>query len=418
MAGSAVIAGGTVAAGTLGLNAYFGRSLSTNILRNVGYAGGAAIATTGIGFALGAVAPAATRSVASFCAGHMTTCAIASPVFKAVDYAWTGYDTWQAERILHDPKSRAEERLTAGVTIALAAWSEGLEPDEFLPINLPLDDIARREITEKFSQIVDERGTKAGLEYLQSILGKDVPIIKVFNAVDDVDDAIKLFTTIDKDMLDYAIEQGPDAVRALSKWDKTLLEEYGIELALRSGQDAKALQATKELITLGPIDPNNLTLRQQELINTIAENSVQQINKGQVVVGKWTTFDTGFSGHALDSSSIHYSQHPDLWPMLEAFGDNQGDVAWLINQKAIQSKIGESLPFEYTLKGIEPGKVDREMAAIEAIWNNAPDIEILDALALPNGDIPYRMKELRELYEAGYSYTFDEVYNSYVLVKP
>lgn len=418
IAGSAAVAGGLIAGGTIGLNAYFGRPLGTNVLRNFGYAAGAAIATTVVGFALSAVAPAVTRSVASFCGAHVTTCTIAAPIFKGVDYGFNAYDTWQADRTLNDPNSSSEDRLIAGLTIGLALWSEVLEPDELLPVSLPLDDIARRQIIRKYSEILKEKGSKEALEYLKGVLGKDAPILKVLRAVDDSDAAIKLFTTLDKDVLEYALEQGPDAVRALAKWDKTFLEEYGIELALRSGQDAKALQATKELISLGPIDPSNLTLRQQELIATIAENSVQQINKGQVVVGKWTTFDSGFSGYALDSSSIHYSQHPDLWPMLGEFGDKQSEVAWLINQKAIRSKIDESLPFEYTFKGIEPAKLDREMAAIEAIWNNAPDAEILDALTIPDGNIPYRMKELQELYQAGYIYTYDEVYNSYIFVKP
>jgi hypothetical protein len=146
---------------------------------------------------------------------------------------------------------------------------------------------------------------------------------------------------------------------------------------------------------------------------------VQQINDGHVVIGKWIDYDTGFSGYALNTSTVHYSQHPDLWPMLGNLENQQDNVAWLINQRAIQSKIDESLPFEYTFEGIEPNKIEFEASAIQAIWNNATTAEILDALdTVGEDDIPYRMKELQELYQAGYTYVFDEANNSYILVKP
>ncbi len=52
IAGSAAVAGGVVALGTVGLNAYFQRRLTTNLWRNVGYAAGAAALTATVGFAL------------------------------------------------------------------------------------------------------------------------------------------------------------------------------------------------------------------------------------------------------------------------------------------------------------------------------------------------------------------------------
>lgn len=52
VAGSAAVAGGVAALGTVGLNAYFGRSLGENVLRNLGYAAGAAVVTAGLGLAI------------------------------------------------------------------------------------------------------------------------------------------------------------------------------------------------------------------------------------------------------------------------------------------------------------------------------------------------------------------------------
>ncbi|GAB4465982.1 MAG: hypothetical protein Kow0070_28690 [Anaerolineales bacterium] len=80
VAGSAAVAGGVVAAGTVGLNAYFHRPLTTNLWRNVGYAAGAAAVTATAGFLLSggvvqqglySVGNAATR----LCITHPSGCA-------------------------------------------------------------------------------------------------------------------------------------------------------------------------------------------------------------------------------------------------------------------------------------------------------------------------------------------------------
>jgi hypothetical protein len=56
------------------------------------------------------------------------------------------------------------------------------------------------------------------------------------------------------------------------------------------------------------------------------------------------------------------------------------------------------------------------MDAIAAIWAGATDAEIKSALQSPY--LPGRMKELQELYSAGYQFTFDVASNSYILIKP
>jgi hypothetical protein len=70
-----------------------------------------------------------------------------------------------------------------------------------------------------------------------------------------------LLTTLDDDVLDYAIDQGPDAIAALSGWSKSDLLEFGPELALRAKKDAKVLQDIRKLVDLSPIDLKNLTRR-------------------------------------------------------------------------------------------------------------------------------------------------------------
>jgi hypothetical protein len=175
VAGSAVVAGGVAAVGTVGLNAYFHRPLGTNVLQNLSYAAGAAAVTAMAGFALGSLASTATKATASFCASHLAVCTTVSPVFKAVDQGWTAYDVWQSERVLKDRRASPQQKLLAAANIGLAAWSEGLEPDELLPVGLPLDDVARREVVAEFRKVLETEGEEAALRYLQGAAVKNAP---------------------------------------------------------------------------------------------------------------------------------------------------------------------------------------------------------------------------------------------------
>jgi hypothetical protein len=101
--------------------------------------------------------------------------------------------------------------------------------------------------------------------------------------------------------------------------------------------------------------------------------------------------------------------------------ENQNEVAWLVNQKVVQNGVDKGLPFEYSLNGIKPEQVDLEMDAVEKIWEGATDIDTMYANvkeALDSDYVPIRMKELMELYNAGYTYSFDAATNSYILIRP
>ena len=97
VAGEAAVAGGTVALGTVGLNAYYGRPLGENVVRNLAIAGGTAAVMTGAGFLF----QGAIQGVASYCALNSNACAKAEPVLNALDTAeeaWLlakgSYQTW------------------------------------------------------------------------------------------------------------------------------------------------------------------------------------------------------------------------------------------------------------------------------------------------------------------------------------
>jgi hypothetical protein len=402
VAGAALVAGGTVALGTVGLNAYYQRPLGTNVLRNTIFAAGAAAVTATAGFALQAISVPVTKAVGTFCTTHITTCAVAVPAFKAIDYAWTGYDVWQANRILSSTTASLEAKLIASVDIGLAAWSEGLEPDETLPLSLPLDDVVRRELRDKFAEILEKEGKDAAFAYLKKVLG-DVP----FNKLGVLDD----------DVLEYAASEGPDALKALSAWSETDLKEHGVELALRAKRDGEVLRDIQTLTSMGPINPNKLTNEQERLIKAIAANSTQYDEAGQVVLGKWIDYDNGFTQVARNTGSVHYNPHPDMWKLLEPLGkQQQEEVAWLINKEVIQSGIEKGLPFEYSLKGISTDNIVTEKTVVQMIFSGASDVEIKTALRLNKLDI--RWQELMELQQAGYKIVFDETNSSFILSMP
>jgi hypothetical protein len=221
---------------------------------------------------------------------------------------------------------------------------------------------------------------------------------------------------LDADVLDYAMQQGDDAVAALSRWNAEDLREHGPELALRAKKDAEVLADIKKLTSSGAVDPKKITEAQKALINEIAANSTQYADNGQVVLGKWVDLDSGFVQTAQDTGSIHYNPHPDMWTMLGSLGEaKREEVAWLINKQVVQTGIAKGKPFEYTLNGIPSETLSNEHAAIRAIFSGKSNDEIMQLLETDK--MPIRMKELQELQKAGYEYTFDNVSKSYVLIK-
>jgi hypothetical protein len=97
IAGAAVVAGGAVALGTVGLNAYYDRPLGDNVIRNLVLAGGTAVVVTGAGFLFQGVV----QGAAGYCSLNPTACAKIEPVlnaFDTVEQNWLivkgAYQTW------------------------------------------------------------------------------------------------------------------------------------------------------------------------------------------------------------------------------------------------------------------------------------------------------------------------------------
>ena len=431
--GSALGSGIAAASLTYGLNRYYDRPWNENLLRNAALAGVGAAAVTGGWFLLQLV----TTGAGSYCAGHTATCSRVEPVLNAIDgveEAWLGtklaIQTWR-----HDPAAAdtalelAMEHMDGGMpgnSVAKKLDKELSElGDDALHVLKQYGDDAIPLLLRYQGEAVDiinaygDEGIaileKYGDDAIGLVTKYGKPAVKVLNSVGP-EGAKKLLTTLDDNVLDYAIKEGSDAVEALSLWSADDLAEHGTELALRSKKDAKVLSDVKKLIASGPIDPKHLTAKQRELIEAIAANSTQNADEAQVVLGKWLDQSSGFVETAKDTGSVHYNPHPEMWKLLGGLGkDNQSEVAWLINQQVVQTGINKGLPFQYTLNGIPTKNIMDEGNAVEAIFAGATDTEIMDILNLDY--VPIRIKELRELKKAGYDFTFDSVNNAYNLIK-
>jgi len=436
MAGAAAVAGGTVALGTVGLNAYYGRPLTENVVRNLSIAGITAAAVTGAGFLF----QGSTTTISVYCASNPEKCAKIEPILNGIDYAEQAYlqvklayqiKVGNGVGALETQMELEQERMDGGMPGNTVAHQIGDLGEDGAQILAAYGDDAIPLLLRYGSDAVDIIGAYGddGIALLQ-LYGDDAiklienhgtSAINLLKSI-DLESAQTLLTTLDDDVLDYVINQGPDAVEALSRWSDDELLNYGPELALRAKKDADVLRDINNLVKLGSIDPAHLTKEQQELIDAIAANSTQYFDEGQVVLGKWVDYGNGFADYARDTGSVHYNPHPDMWNLLGNLGEeNREEVAWLINKKVIRTGIDKGLPLENTLDGISSDKWELEQQAIETIWEGETNIEmiytnVMDSTGLDY--VPIRVKELVELYNAGYIYSFDIVTNSYILAKP
>jgi hypothetical protein len=303
--------------------------------------------------------------------------------------------------------------------------------------------------SKEVSQQVSQKVTSQTIQEIDLVAKYSVNATKVVEAVGP-EAAEKLLKTLDKDVVEYIVEQGPEAIYALSKWSDADLLEYGPELALRAKNDAIALKATSKLVELlKNMDPDQAELlidimktrgtnglvhtvetesRQllmdsdnfktaKELIETIASNSTHYADGKQIVLGKWVDQGDGFTLVARNTGSMHYNPHPDLWNLFSGLGDkNREAAAWLINKQVVETGIVKGLPIEFALEGVPVDQLLTEKRVVELIFSGASDAKIMSNIKV--NKLTVRWQELMELQKAGYEYAFDEVNNSFIFSLP
>jgi hypothetical protein len=78
---------------------------------------------------------------------------------------------YQARNVLRDPNADSGEKLIAGANIALAVVLESLEPDDLLPVSVPLDDVGRQALVKAMREAYEEGGQEAVERVLKDTLG-------------------------------------------------------------------------------------------------------------------------------------------------------------------------------------------------------------------------------------------------------
>jgi hypothetical protein len=430
--GAVLITSAIVTAGTIAINNHFDQDWDDHLVSNLIAGNAATLVTIGAGLLLAQASPWISSTIVTTCTKYPPVCRQIGPIldhgeesvlsFQLAYYKWTDDEEGVATTFLELQMELADgdtpgNSLTREVVEQLAK----LGPDAAELVGKYGSDVAPL-LVRYGNDAIDIIGAY-GDEGISLLLqhGKDaIPLVlkygdnavKTLDAV-DTESASKLLNNLDEDVLEYAIDGGPDAVAALSRWSDDELKEFGLELALRSKKDAKVLEDIHTLINLGPIDPKHLTHEQEKLINSIAENSMQYSDEGQIVLGKWVDYGHGFTYVARETGSVHYNPHPDMWNLFGEFGDNlREDTAWLVNKQVIHNGIDKGLPFEYTLEGIPSDNIFMEKEVVNLIFSGASDAEIKSALRV--NKLSIRWQELKELQQAGYEFTFDEAKDSFI----
>ena len=249
----------------------------------------------------------------------------------------------------------------------------------------------------------------------------------------DVKAASKLLHTLDDDVIEYVIEQGSEAVDALSRWSKADLLKHGPELALRAKQDARVLEAASKLVDLlknmdiqdakelvaiiknqgsiGVLD-TDMVREAKELLDTIAYNSIQ--NSGdRIVLGKWVsgTFDDGFIGFARSKGALFYGTNPGLEEIFAtARNINSEELFWSVNNRVLEIAKEQDLIIDYSLKGLpDIDEITKEISAIKLIESGVARQTV--ASRIFDGKFPFRMREVDFLVANGYKATVEEATN-------
>ena len=260
VAGAAASTAAGAALGTVALNIHYEREWNTNVL-NATLAGAAAAVVAGGWFLL----HGAMTGVGAFCANNQAKCANVEPALNAIDKAEElslnaklAYQTW-----------RGDEAGASQTALELQMeYLDGNMPGNSIADDLGIDTLEKvAKYGDDAVDLVKLYGVDAaeiilqygddGIVMLQKHGQDAITLIQRFpdNAVDvlkaiDLKSAETLLNSLDDDVLDYAMDQGPDAVQALAGWSAEDLRLYGNELALRAKDDANALANVRKLLEL------------------------------------------------------------------------------------------------------------------------------------------------------------------------
>jgi hypothetical protein len=103
---------------------------------------------------------------------------------KVIDYGWTALDVIESSKVISDPNATDQEKSQATGNIAMAVSLEAAEPDDLIPIALPLDDLVRKGII-KLGQETGEETAELALKAFTSRNFRDNLITLTGKSADD-----------------------------------------------------------------------------------------------------------------------------------------------------------------------------------------------------------------------------------------
>lgn len=424
-----------VTAGTLALNAHFGLSLGNNLGNNLLAGTVAAVVTTGAGLLLASAAPGVATTIAGICTNYSTACSQVGTIIdkgeeallagQVAYYTWIGDQDKAAEAALQLQLEQLDGDIPGNsVANELGEQIDKLGPDA-LEIAEKYGDDAIPLLAKYGDDAVDiigaygDNGIALLLKYgdnadeaIDLVKQFGTPAVKVLDAV-DLKSAKALLTLLDGKSLDYAIEQGPGAIKALSYWPDDFLVKYGDELVLRVKDDTKVLEAAAKLAKLKNLN----TKEAQDLIDTIAYNSIQG-GGSRLVLGTWVpgTLDEGFIGVARSEGALFYGTNPGLDKILSESTDlSQEDLFWAVNNRVLEISVEHDFKIDYSLKGLDLDSMQNEINAMNAIAFGKSREEVS---AYFGGRFPFRMREVEVLIKNGYKFEVDITTNMVHWIKP
>ncbi len=200
------------------------------------------------------------------------------------------------------------------------------------------------------------------------------------------DDVLFLVEQYGDDVLFLVEQYGDDVLRVVEGWEKAPPADVPPDWTARIANDAIALRATRAL-TQGVPQPVLVEAAQQmkmallrgegvpplqEILPPEAFQYIDEIARAQVfgegehlIIGRYAGQNAGYIGTARAEGGLYYNTHPEVYATLKAaFGDQTGDVAWLINQRVLELYAYEKPPVFLNRN------IPAEIEEVKNVWKN------------------------------------------------
>jgi len=387
---AALAAGGTVALGTVGLNSYFGRPLTQNLLRNAALSVGGAVATAGAwglltsGLATQAVLGAG-NTVAGLCLRFQPACARLEPVLQAFD---TGEQIWLSAQLAVQTATKDPRAPETALELQLEQIDGGV------PGNTAIRELSEvgGDALEALARHGDEA---AGLATTIANHGDEVVEVLDSGLIRMRPEAAASFADELRATLntaDLISARGDIQIRV---WHSPT---SGYVYASLPTQDVVgALDQVEALARAGQIHGPDVIRLSDIIASASAHGSGER-----VVLGRFGA--TGeFIQEAMDNGGVFFDTSEEVYRRLQRAGIDP----WLVNEAFLRQQAEAGRSFEYVLRELEADVFESELSAIDLVALGDVDLALV-ALDLGEGSpVPARLKEAGWLLEHGYEAVVD-----------